>query len=755
MKTIGKNFFSILFLLAILVLFFSPYLFSENIPYSGDFTGSDLTELNLPLRFLAAESFRQGQVPLWTNLLSNGFPVLAEGQAGVFYPFNIILFTLLPFDLAFEISLILNFFLAGLFIYLYSRSLKISHFGSILVALTFSFSGFFIFRFKHLNYINAAVWLPLEFYLVEKFFLVKRKYLLISILSLVLATQFFAGSPPFFYVSLVSLFLYFCLKIFLGQKPEIKSLFPKLIYPWLLLGILVFGLTAIQSLPTFFNSTLSSRSISLSYEDAVAFPYKALSLLYFIFPYISGNPAFNTYSFDIRDFGIFWENNIYFGILPLLFSLSAIFILFTRNKNIKILTVLLFISFLFVFGDSNPMFIAFWNILPGLKMFRFPQRFLLLGLICFTVLAGFGFDYFWQKLKDWQTGRSKVKSKMLIKFLLPILIILFVAVDLFVFAFKYVGALDYSKYFSAPRSAEFLAQDKEYFNIYSVNWPQAWGSIKDLSGGWQNNLSLFIIGRELIPPNLNVFWNIPSAQDRASIEGGMLNKEFHQLTNRLWVESWLNEDENGKIIVADQPLKIFGAQNVKYFLSFKSLENDNLELAKEFRNDFLPPLKIYQNKYFLPFAFGVFEVKIANSPEESLELIFDPEFDPAKQIILTSGYNQPVSKSDNPQGIIKMIDLKPGEISVQADFSDPGYLFLAQVFYPGWQAHLDGQKVEVIRANYAFSAVKMPKGEHDLIFYYQPPAYLVGKWLSLLTFFSLLVSLVFYFWTLKVRSIKN
>ena len=133
-------------LAGIVLVFFSPYLDSRNIPYVGDFTGSDLIELNLPFRFLVAQSFRQGTVPLWTNLIANGFPLLAEGQAGIFYPFNFLIFTWLSFATGVNISLMVNFFLGSLFCYWYCRSLKISLPGSLLAAVAFGFSGFFVSR---------------------------------------------------------------------------------------------------------------------------------------------------------------------------------------------------------------------------------------------------------------------------------------------------------------------------------------------------------------------------------------------------------------------------------------------------------------------------------------------------------------------------------------------------------------------------------------------------------------------------------
>ena len=123
MAEILKKFFPILILLLLAILFFFPFLTGESIPYVGDFTGSDLTELNLPFRYLAAESFKQGQVPLWTDQLSAGLPLLAEGQAGVFYPFNLVLF-LNPFINSWTLFVILQTFLASIFMYLFLRKFR-------------------------------------------------------------------------------------------------------------------------------------------------------------------------------------------------------------------------------------------------------------------------------------------------------------------------------------------------------------------------------------------------------------------------------------------------------------------------------------------------------------------------------------------------------------------------------------------------------------------------------------------------------
>jgi len=742
-----KKILPVLFLLLIPVIFFLPYFINNKIPYVGDFTGSDLTELNLPLRFLAAESLKQGEVPLWTNLLTNGFPVLAEGQAGVFYPLNLILFTQLPFSTAINFTFLFNFFLAAFFIYLYCRELKMSQLGAMFAALAFSFSGFFIFRLKHLNLINTAIWLPLIFYLIEKYFRFKSKGFIIGLLAIVFSIQFFAGHPQIFYLSLISGFIYFCLKIFLEKKYKIAKLPVKLILPWIILGIIIFGLVAVQLIPTAVNSSISGRSMSMSYQDIEMFPYSNSSFSYFVSPYFLGNPAFKTFPQNIYKFGIFWENSAYFGILPLIFALLGIFYLSVRNNRVKLLTILGFISLLFVFGDQNPLFIIFWNTIPGFKMFRFPQRFLLTTLVCLTVISGFGFDWFFSKIKDYKKKlRIPDRSKLLLEALLPISIILITAIDLFLVSFNYVGFLDYQKYFSKPKSVEFLETDKDYFKIYSFNWQGVWNSVNTLAGGWQNNLSFFISGREMIWPNMNVFWDIPSVQDRASFEGGMLFREMHNLGNQVAMRGF-NED-NISVKVNDEALSVLGLQNVKYLLAFKELENQNLELVKEVREDFLPPLKIYKNDKFLPFAFGVFSQQVEKDLSKSVELLFSPEFDFTEKIIVEKN---DISDLDQGESKVEIVYNKGKRVEVKADFSKPGYLFLALPFYPGWQAKVDGENQDILRANYAFSSLKLEAGNHLVVLEFKPMCYQVGKIISLFTFFVLVAYLIYSFINLKIK----
>ena len=56
---------------------------------------------------------------------------------------------------------------------------------------------------------------------------------------------------------------------------------------------------------------------------------------------------------------------------------------------------------------------------------------------------------------------------------------------------------------------------------------------------------------------------------------------------------------------------------------------------------------------------------------------------------------------------------------------------LAQSFFPGWQARIDGSERELLRANYAFTALVLPAGEHEVEIVHDPGSFGVGAWISL------------------------
>jgi hypothetical protein len=68
-----------------------------------------------------------------------------------------------------------------------------------------------------------------------------------------------------------------------------------------------------------------------------------------------------------------------------------------------------------------------------------------------------------------------------------------------------------------------------------------------------------------------------------------------------------------------------------------------------------------------------------------------------------------------------------------------GLLLVRELFYPGWVAHVDGEKVPVLAADYVFQGVPLRPGLHTVVLQFHPSSFRLGLAVSLLSLVTLLV----------------
>ena len=81
----------------------------------GGFVGGDIYSYYFPQKTFYAEQLQQGHSPFWNDRVGHGYPMLAESQAGVFYPPHLALYTWLEVNTAYSLSHLLHYVLAFVF----------------------------------------------------------------------------------------------------------------------------------------------------------------------------------------------------------------------------------------------------------------------------------------------------------------------------------------------------------------------------------------------------------------------------------------------------------------------------------------------------------------------------------------------------------------------------------------------------------------------------------------------------------------
>jgi len=104
-----------------------------------------------------------------------------------------------------------------------------------------------------------------------------------------------------------------------------------------------------------------------------------------------------------------------------------------------------------------------------------------------------------------------------------------------------------------------------------------------------------------------------------------------------------------------------------------------------------------------------------------------------EQITLESGqYDMLIKAVKLDKNPILTTYFSPNKIEISANCPEDSYLFLSEVYYPGWITIVDGKIQKTYRANYAFRAIYLTKGNHNITMNFSPKSFYIGAIISLI-----------------------
>jgi hypothetical protein len=405
-----------LFQLPYLPLWLGPLILMAPVWLAGKalFWGTPSLQF-VPWWYWAWETLRSGHLPLWNPQIGMGAPLLANYQAGLYYPPNWFYFFLAALGglpaMAWGQALMVALHLAwaGIGMAQLVRRLGLGPTAQTVSGLAFGLSTYLVARAAFLSVMSAVAWLPWILIFGREIAqpgLNRRAGLALVICA---ALQLLAGHAQTTWYTLLLAGMWTAIWgwLFAGQLHEgglpaaRKKQATAALVSLVKLGVFLLwaaALAAVQLLPTVEYLRQSQRAAAVSFQTAMTYstwPWRFLGL---IAPGLFGSPAQG----DFWGYASFWEDAVYIGLLPVLLAFSAVLSgVFRRKKSrqtdpfwlrpISItMTLVILLSILLALGQNTPLFPWLYYNVPTFSMFQAPARFLIWSVFGLALLAGLG-----------------------------------------------------------------------------------------------------------------------------------------------------------------------------------------------------------------------------------------------------------------------------------------------------------------------------------------------------------------------------
>jgi hypothetical protein len=742
-----------------------------------------------PWRYFSWHSVRDGALPLWNPYSYSGTPFMATMHTAVFYPINLVL-TLLPFEATFVVSAILRLWLAGLFTYALARRYDLRPIPSLIAAVSFMLCAFNITWLGH-PHTNVSVWLPATLLFVECITTEpdRRRQVRYAVLAaLVIAVELTGGHIETTVDVLFAAGLYAVFRLILPHADPAPRRGRTVL---LLLGAPVLGAAcaAIQVLPFLEWLPLSAEYARRSVSDFASFDAASirhtLSLATLVFPNIYNNPTWDGLYWS---FLLNWRNynelTVYVGVLTLLLAIIGVVAPMPRRRLI-IYTWMAVIVLALGRALHYPLF-NLLNELPGLALGTAGRLRFVASFGC-CVLAAFGADTLLDRAARSATRRTWV---LLCGAVLASGALLLIATSVLLPRYRQdivahgiqVAEEEYARRSTHSHPIEYYHRQVEEMVDALISafrpthlpmyLPCVWAALGLLTvialpqraaavamlGLVTADLVTFATGynpaipsSEFYPPHSAVaainhdaglFRTTALRQDLlpdvhmmygASDVRGLdfptrwYDEYMHAVPDRI---DWLTY---GAIIEsATSPL--LTVLNLKYVIAAdrQSLLDDP-EIAT------VAPagsVQIGTRRSVHARAFMVYESVVADDDVAALAFLRDDPAAVFRRVVLVAGdgAERPATPHAAPAAPpahdVQLLSYGAHEASWRVATDREGFLVVGDSYYPGWQAFLDGRRVDLHRANVAFRAVAVPPGTHDVVLRFRPTSVALGAALS-------------------------
>ncbi len=761
-----------------LVAFHNPWApekFSEwpqGVPYKP--VGNDDLRIFYPQRAFTQEMLSLFQLPFWNPYSFSGNYHLGLSETGVFYPLFFI-FSFVPQQVGWVILMVVQPILAFIGMYLFLQLFFTRKIYSLFGALVFGFSGLVLVRMvEGLSVGHSFIWMPFALWSVESY-LKKGNIRFLCILLFVMSLSVLAGWFQFSFYVIGLTFLYAFWRVKTSEKKISKK--QLLVFlPFLLLPLLVLP----HVIPAFETFLLSPRGgITITELQVHLMPLN--HLFTFLYADYWGNPA------TLAFFGKseYKEFMMYIGTIPFLLTFFSLH--YFKNRIVQFFVFLVGITL--IFGLDTPISQGLLSFkIPIISSFL-PDRIFALTTVGLSVLAAFGLQFVIESKNIFWKGRI---FRLLIIFLLSAFLFNILAIlrgpivtylpflegsflipgdgreqgiqirnmvlgNVIVVAFFII--LIFRRMLREKGMLLFLilltVAGQLYFSYKYMPFSEKnfiFPEHKIFSYLQQQGLSRFITsGESFIMSEIPLFYHVYSPEGVSS----MYPKRYGELVHHAIFFGEKQPVPRIETRINPTPEKLF-LENNTFLTRFMEIDGIKFVLVK--KNSFTPPGKenklfhenwtlawedptwqIYSYNKVFPRYFWTDSFTVVVNDEELLSKIFTETQEP-KNIYLEK--DPGFRSGSNGEGEVRIEKYSPNQITFRVQSETDGLVYLSDSYSPNFKAYVDDVPTEILRANYAFRAVPVTKGNHMVMLRYEDKLFWIGSIVSLTFLISLLGAII-------------
>jgi hypothetical protein len=522
-----------------------------------------------------------------------------------------------------------------------------------------------------------------------------------------------------------------------------------------------FSLAALQLLPTYEFTRLSTRAGGIDYEFATlgSLPFK--NFITFLIPEFFGVPANRTFWISDANWA-FWEYCGYVGMCALILPVISMKRIVTDRVGIFFIFVLVIALFLSL-GKHNPLY-KFIYYLPGFHHFRLPAQILFLYVFSMAVLAGMGLD----RLTDGKAFSTTYRVVVFCGLLFFLVLAIWVHMhpySFFYLLFKYVkptGITGGQAGQVYPIVTHAILKSSAIFLVISILlrlYRRGFLSYA-ATGGLCILISVVDIGSFAFPLVRTV--NIDPHPDQVRLIRQLkLDGDIYRAiaTNGCF-------PENSGLLHRFQDIQGYDPLILRSYMQYvnrsQHLPPDNKVVNMHYvRNTDNALMDMLNLKYhidcssktiikrdtYVPRAYIVHQA-VVKDDEDVLNYMMERDFDPLKKVVFAKQINMPETEMPeirrNPKEECRILSCTCDEIVIEATLNAPGFLVMSEINYPGWHVYVNGKKATLLTANYLFRSVPLAAGRHHIRFVFDPFTFKIGRIVSVISVVSVIMGILLF-----------